>query len=130
MTRFINNPPSAKNLMVSARSFGSYDLPGAIADLIDNSIKANAKIVRVLAQFNEGHPVIRIIDDGDGMSEDELLIAMRPASQNPEEIRFPNETPWSRFIAWLLGLIIFTGMMQFCDNTKLAGNNNPNLDPI
>ena len=33
----------------------------AIADLIDNSIKANAKIVRVLAQFNEGHPVIKLL---------------------------------------------------------------------
>ena len=29
--------------MMSARSFGNYDLAGALADLIDNSIKAEAK---------------------------------------------------------------------------------------
>ncbi len=85
--RFVNNPPDAAALMMSARSFGNYDLAGALADLIDNSIKAKAKTVRLLCLFNDGDPEIRVIDDGHGMSEDELQKAMRPASTNPCEER-------------------------------------------
>jgi len=77
--------------MMSARSFGNYDLAGALADLIDNSIKAKARTIRLLCLFNEGDPEIRVIDDGHGMSEDELQKAMRPASTNPCEERAPDD---------------------------------------
>ena len=33
--KYETNPPDAASLMLSARSFGNYDLPGALADLID-----------------------------------------------------------------------------------------------
>ena len=32
MPKFVSNPPDASALMASARSFGNYDLAGAIAD--------------------------------------------------------------------------------------------------
>lgn len=72
---------------MSARSFGNYDLPSALADLIDNSIKARAKAVRIDCHFNRGDPLVRIVDDGHGMTAAELLAAMRPASTNPERER-------------------------------------------
>ena len=87
MVRFVSNPPNAAALMTSARSFGNYDLASALADLIDNSIKARARVVRLHCDFNDGDPEIRVIDDGHGMSCTELHAAMRPASTDPREKR-------------------------------------------
>lgn len=87
----ISNPPDAVSLMTSARSFGNYDLAGALADLIDNSLKARAKTVWIKCLYGEGSPRVHIIDDGDGMSYDELVAAMRPASTNPAAERSPDD---------------------------------------
>lgn len=89
--RFEENPPDAASLMMSARSFGNYDLPGALADLVDNSIKAGARDVWLTCDFAEGLPEIRIRDDGHGMSAKELRRAMRPASANPLAERSPDD---------------------------------------
>lgn len=85
--RYKQNPPNAAALMTSARSFGNYDLPGAIADLIDNSIKARAGKVTITCLFNGGDPTLSIVDNGYGMSAAELEAAMRPASTNPSAER-------------------------------------------
>lgn len=89
--KFEENPPDAASLMRSARSFGNYDLPGALADLIDNSIKAGAREVSLTCNFAGGAPEIRIRDDGHGMSGAELRQAMRPASANPLVERSPDD---------------------------------------
>jgi hypothetical protein len=86
-----SNPPDAVSLMMSARSFGNYDLAGALADLIDNSIKAKARNIWISCLFNEGDPAVSIVDDGCGMSLGELRQAMRPASTNPTEERSPDD---------------------------------------
>jgi hypothetical protein len=85
--KYTNNPPDAAALMTSARSFGNYDLPSALADLLDNSIKAAARKVDILCVRNDGEPSVRIVDDGYGMTESELCRAMRPASANPDDER-------------------------------------------
>lgn len=87
----ISNPPDALSLMTSARSFGNYDLAAALADLIDNSIKANASNIWITIRFNAGNPLVSIVDNGEGMSETELHAAMRPASTNPAEERSPDD---------------------------------------
>lgn len=89
--RFEENPPDAASLMMSARSFGNYDLPGALADLIDNSIKAGARDITLTCDFAGGAPEIRIRDDGHGMTGSELRLAMRPASANPLVERSPDD---------------------------------------
>lgn len=89
--KFEENPPDAASLMMSARSFGNYDLPGALADLIDNSIKADAHEVALTCDFAGGAPEIRIRDDGHGMSATELRQAMRPASASPLIERSPDD---------------------------------------
>lgn len=91
MVSYINNPPDALSLMTSARSFGNYDLASALADLIDNSLKARARNVDILCLYNSGEPEVHVIDDGHGMSKAELHRAMRPASQNPLEERSPDD---------------------------------------
>lgn len=91
MVRYVENPPNARALMTSARSFGNYDLAGALADLIDNSLKARARKVELSCLFKNGAPEVRVADDGHGMSRAELRAAMRPASQNPLEERSPDD---------------------------------------
>lgn len=85
--KYIDNPPDAASLLTSARSFGKYDLAGALADLIDNSIKARATAIALICDWREGDPQIRILDNGHGMSEAELRNAMRPASTHPDHLR-------------------------------------------
>ena len=86
-----SNPPDALSLMTSARSFGNYDLAGALADLIDNSVTAKARNVWVTCIYNEGDPRVSIIDDGVGMGRERLYEAMRPASTNPSSERSPDD---------------------------------------
>ena len=83
MVEYINNPPDALSLMTSAGTFGNYDLAGALTDLIDNSLKARAHNIQLICLLNNGQPEVRVLDDGQGMSVDELHRTMRPASQNP-----------------------------------------------
>lgn len=80
----ITNPPLARDLMATARSFGSYDLAAALADLIDNSIKAQAKRVDITFVPKPDDVVVRVRDDGVGMARGTLTVAMRPASANPQ----------------------------------------------
>ena len=91
LTDYVKNPPDATALMTSARSFGNYDLAGAIADLIDNSISAKATSVALDCSFNGSEPEIRVLDNGTGMSKKELQAAMRPASTNPLAERSPDD---------------------------------------
>lgn len=89
--RFQCNPPDASSLMTSARSFGNYDLSSALADLLDNSIKAQASSIDISCVRASGEPEVRILDDGKGMSTEELYVAMRPASTNPDAERAPED---------------------------------------
>ncbi|MCB0666442.1 MAG: ATP-binding protein, partial [Saprospiraceae bacterium] len=78
--------PRPAAMISSLRAFG-YDLPMAIADLIDNSIYACARTVKVDYDWNDGDPWIRVLDDGRGMTEGQLREAMRLGSQSPLETR-------------------------------------------
>lgn len=74
--------PHAAALIEGLRDIG-YSLETAIADIIDNSITARALTVRIFTDASSEQPYIAIVDDGKGMSEAELIAAMRPGSQNP-----------------------------------------------
>lgn len=89
--RHVNNPPDACALMTSARSFGNYDLSSALADLLDNSIKAKARTIDIKCIRKDDGPEVRILDDGSGMTAIELHRAMRPASTSPNEERAPDD---------------------------------------
>ena len=87
MASRVTNPPVASALMATARSFGNYDLAAALADLIDNSIQARAQNVVIRFEPTDADVTVRIRDDGVGMSRDDLIQAMRPASSPPSEVR-------------------------------------------
>ncbi len=68
--------PSARRLMDSLREIG-YDLPSAVADIVDNSIAADAQHIDLTFSFDGADSWIRIADDGLGMSGSVLEEAMR-----------------------------------------------------
>ena len=85
----IANPKPAA-LIESLRAVG-YNLPTAIADIIDNSLTADARNVELHFHWAGADSRICIIDDGRGMSELELHEAMRPGSRSPIEERGPED---------------------------------------
>jgi len=78
-------PPYAPTLIESTRAIG-YSLEAAVADIIDNSIAANANKVDIFFFPIDG-AYIAILDNGTGMNEEELDIAMQYGSKNPSETR-------------------------------------------
>ena len=82
--------PNASSMIESMRAHG-YSLATAIADIIDNSIFAKCQNVWLRFEWNSGDPWISITDDGIGMSETELVNAMRLGSTNPLETRDPSD---------------------------------------
>lgn len=81
----IDLPPFAPILIESTRAIG-YSLEAAIADIIDNSIAADASNVHVRF-FPVDEPYLAIIDDGCGMDDEEITQAMQYGSANPLEER-------------------------------------------
>ncbi|RLB89522.1 MAG: ATP-binding protein [Deltaproteobacteria bacterium] len=77
--------PNIKNFIKSLRDIG-YSFEVAVADLIDNSIAARAYNITIYV-VAEPEMFFSMLDDGIGMSESELVEAMRLASRNPEEKR-------------------------------------------
>ena len=83
--RYADMPPYAPTLMESTRAIG-YSIEAAIADIIDNSIAANAARIDI-DFFPIGQSYISILDDGHGMSEMELISAMQYGSRSPLDVR-------------------------------------------
>ena len=86
MPEVIDQSPSPKSHTKTLMRIG-YDFNSAIADVIDNSISANAKCIEVYSPPPEGEPFIRILDDGIGMDRDELIQNMRIGCKDPHDIR-------------------------------------------
>lgn len=72
--KITKNPP-AKRLINSMRAIG-YTFSTSLADIIDNSISAKAKNIHVLYDTFTDSPYLEILDDGTGMSQEELINAL------------------------------------------------------
>jgi hypothetical protein len=82
--------PDAGALSESLRDFG-YTLPQAIADLIDNSLTVEATEIFITVHEEDQHSFIAVIDNGKGMSCEELVEAMRMGTLGPLAIRSNND---------------------------------------
>lgn len=82
-TEIVN--PNIRNFIQSLRDIG-YSFEIAVADLIDNSITAQALVLKIHAVVNPDTS-FSVLDNGIGMSEKELVEAMRLATRNPKEKR-------------------------------------------
>jgi hypothetical protein len=78
--------PEASSMIETFRAIG-YSIESAIADIIDNSITADAKNIWFDYEWKGEETTVSIVDDGRGMSNSELIDAMRPGSRNPLELR-------------------------------------------
>lgn len=76
--------PSAKRLIGSLRDVG-YSTPEAIADLVDNSVAADARRVEVSVRFEGETAHVRIVDDGAGMNGTQITEAMRYGAERAYE---------------------------------------------
>lgn len=88
MYKPVTSLPSANILLSSLRSVG-YTPENAIADLVDNSLSANASFVRI--EFDWKKQQIIISDNGEGMSNQQLLKSMSIGSSDPLDIRKIND---------------------------------------
>ena len=88
MEDLINNP-DAPRLIFGLRDTG-YDVKTAAADIIDNSIAADADCINVQVDLHEdGRKLVYFGDDGFGMDPTTLHKAMRygaPERENPESL--------------------------------------------
>jgi hypothetical protein len=82
--------PEASSMIETFRAIG-YSVEAAIADIVDNSISAGAKNIWIDYEWNGEATTISVIDDGCGMTNNELINAMRPGSKNPLDIREPKD---------------------------------------
>jgi len=77
--------PNPAKLMDSLRHTG-YDNYNAIADIVDNSIDANAKNIWIEIHQEKKDFVIKVIDDGIGMNEKTLTEALKLGSEEEKNI--------------------------------------------
>ncbi len=78
--------PNAAALIESLRAIG-YDFPTALADLVDNSVGVQASTVWIDFTWRGSASTVAIRDNGTGMSDEELLEAMRLGSTSPRAVR-------------------------------------------
>lgn len=78
--------PNAPILVESTRSIG-YSFESALADIIDNSLSVNATVINVEYESLPSKAYLSIIDNGDGMSQEELRSAMRYGSRSSLDVR-------------------------------------------
>lgn len=88
-------PPFAPAMLDSMRAIG-YSFEAAVADIVDNSIAAGAG--RVDIQFRPTpSPYLAVIDDGEGMTGEALIQAMRHGGFGPHQ---PGPSATSDDSAW------------------------------
>lgn len=105
--------------MESLRDIG-YELPAAVADLVDNSIDADATEVDVTATFAGEESWIRIADNGDGMETARMNEAMRYGTD-----REYDDAELGKF-----GLGLKTASLSQCRRLTVATRTNPNRREI
>jgi hypothetical protein len=82
--------PNPEFLIKSIAEQG-YSLETALADLMDNSITANASRIEVLTKIDEEPFILFLSDNGDGMSKESLKKNMQFPSKSPEDSRESND---------------------------------------
>ena len=112
MSKEVNNPPAAEVLMDSMRAIG-YTFNAAVADIIDNSISAEATHVSIFVGPKPSDIYLCFLDNGNGMDADELRVAMKYGSKGKDEER--KEDDLGRF-----GLGLKSASLSQCTKLTVA----------
>lgn len=86
MSRITNASPDPKSHIKTLMRIG-YTMPSAVSDILDNSITAQSKVIEIYSLPGLQHPNISILDDGNGMSVDELIHNMKIGCKDPSDER-------------------------------------------
>ena len=97
-----------------------YDFAQAVADIVDNSIEANASVVAIDVEFEGDDSWVRIADNGTGMRAEQLREAMRYGAEREYE-----EEDLGKF-----GLGLKTASMSQCQRLSVASRWNPDRADI
>lgn len=116
MKALCENKPTADVLMNSMRAMG-YSFESAVADIIDNSISADAKNIKLFFPIDPLDCYIAICDDGFGMTEEELFDAMKYGSESKRAGRDENDL--GRF-----GLGLKAASLSQCRKLTVASKKN------
>ena len=103
-TQSVISVPSARRLITSLRNLG-YGFVDAVAEIIDNSIEAEANFVQVIVHFDGEESYLLVMDNGRGMNSQEIQEAMKFGSK-----REYNHNDLGRF-----GLGLKTSSLSQCD---------------
>ncbi len=79
-------PPRAGAMLESLRGLG-YSTATAVADIIDNAISATATQVDIRFEWSGDESWISVTDDGHGMNDSELELAMHLGAKDPRHDR-------------------------------------------
>lgn len=79
-------PPKAGAMLEALRGLG-YSTAAALADIVDNSISAGASEVRIFFDWDGINSRISVLDDGRGMNDPGLEVAMTLGTINPLDER-------------------------------------------
>ena len=112
MTKTVKAEPNASSMFHTMRSIG-YTVETALADIIDNSISAGSKNIEISFEFEATNSCVAIIDDGNGMTNEELINALRPGSTHPNDERI--DTDLGRF-----GLGLKTASLSQCKSLSVV----------
>lgn len=107
--------PVPSILIESLRDIG-YSFETALADIVDNSLSANASEINIEARTSPA-PIVAVVDDGDGLTRAELLDSMRMGSRDPKLER--DITDLGRF-----GLGLKTASFSQCRKLTVASRHN------
>lgn len=103
-------------MLESLRGLG-YSTASALADIIDNSISAGATTVDIQFNWKEKSSNIYILDNGSGMSDQELESAMTLGDKNPLDARSLDDL--GRF-----GMGLKTASFSQCKRLTVASRKN------
>lgn len=80
-------PPDAENMINAMRALG-YSFKTALADIIDNSVSASASRLDIITPPTAmEEQFLAILDNGCGMTQADLLAAMKHAGKSPKSVR-------------------------------------------
>jgi len=102
--------PSAKRLIRSLRDVG-YEFADAVADIVDNSVEANATVVKINLIFDGEESYLTIADNGVGMTSKEIQEALRFGSNR----KYDPSNDLGRF-----GLGLKTASLSQCEKLTVS----------
>lgn len=106
--------PSAARLTNSLRDIG-YGFPTAVADLVDNAVTAGASRINIESEFVPNGSYVLLSDDGRGMTELELV----------EALRFGTRRAYGHNELGRFGLGLKTGSFSQCKRLTVVTRHSP-----